>query len=204
MEADVRLAASDAIAMLEEPVATKHGVRMPACEKLSEEAEQLCFPFHAFPVHPAHGIVVTITVIIATLRPRDFVAHEQHGYSAAEEKEGRCVLHLPTTKSIHAGVISFSLPPAVPAIIIVGAVVVPFAVRLVVLAVVRNHVAKSESVVAGDEIQACRRTPVPVQIRRSLDSIGDLADQSVVALDEAPDRVAVLTIPFRPSSISGE
>src|SRR6266568_5013480 len=99
------------------------------------------YTFIAFPVHPTQRIVVTITIIIAMLRSPNFITHEQHRYSAAEEKQGSGVLHLSTTKLVHAGVIGFALPSAIPAIVVVGAVVVPLAIRLVVLAVVGNHVA---------------------------------------------------------------
>src|SRR5579863_4427942 len=190
--------------MLKELATAEHGMSTPECQQFTEKTEQGRFLFHIIPIHPAQCVVMTIRIVVPALAAANLVTHQQHWNPTAQEKNGRGVPHLALPKGIHARIGTLALPTTIPAVIIVGAVTVPLAVGLVVFAVVRDHVTERESVVAGDEVHACRRTAVPLQIRRPLNSVGDLADHAFVALNKAPDRVAILAVPFRPSSVGGK
>ncbi|MCY1552278.1 hypothetical protein D9M68_886640 [compost metagenome] len=81
------------------------------------------------------------------------------------------------------------------------AVAVAFAVGFVVLVVVRHQVVQGETVVRGDEVDA-RGGPLArpaVQVFRTGDALGHLADEPAVAFPEAAQPVAVLVVPLGPA-----
>ena len=62
-------------------------------------------------------------------------------------------------------VVAFALDAAVPRVVVVGAVVVVLEVGFVVLAVIREKVIKSETIMAGDEVDTVVRGPAIVLIQ---------------------------------------
>ncbi|MDT4872467.1 hypothetical protein FQZ97_1076520 [compost metagenome] len=81
------------------------------------------------------------------------------------------------------------------------AVAVVLAVGFVVLVVVRHQVVQREAVVRGDEVDA-RGGPLArpaVQVFRTGDALGHLADEPAVAFPEAAQPVAVLVVPLGPA-----
>src|SRR5205823_9191329 len=93
-----------------------------------------------------------------------------------------------------------TLLPPVPAEVVVRAVAAVLAVRLVVLALVRDEVARREPVVRGDEVDAGIR-PAParrVQVGRARQPGGHLRYLAGVAAPEAADAVPVPAVPFGP------
>src|SRR5581483_10055349 len=88
---------------------------------------------------------------------------------------------------------------AVPRTVVVGAVVVPLAVRLVVLVVVRDEVAQSEPVVRGDEVDRRERPPAVllVEVCGPAEAGREVAERGL-APPEVAHRVAVDAVPLRP------
>ena len=84
-------------------------------------------------------------------------------------------------------------------LIVVVAVAVVFAVGFVVLFVVADQVAQSESIVGGDEIDAGVRPPAVmlVEIGGSSKPVRHFAD-APSRLSRNADRVAIFSVPFRP------
>src|SRR5262249_8710673 len=155
-------------------------------------------------VHPVRDGVMAISVVVASLRSSDLVSHSQHRDPSAQEQEACGIFHLTIAEGIHVRIIGLSLMTAVPTIIVVAPVVVPLTVSIVVLVIVRHEVTKSEPVVTGNVIQTCRRPPVAVQVRRALNPGGQLRHKTRVTFDKTTYRVAILTVPFSPPSISRE
>ena len=89
------------------------------------------------------------------------------GVPDGQQQHGQEVLDLPVAQRLDVRIVGRALDAAVPAQVVVGAVAVVLAVRLVVLPVVRDQVVQREAVVAGDEVDALLRLPllVAVQVR---------------------------------------
>ena len=89
---------------------------------------------------------------------------------------------------------------AVPTVVVVRAIAIFLAVRLVMFLVVAHEIAQREAVVSGDEIEARARAPaiVCVEIAAAGQSRGQLADRAAVAFPKAPHAVAILAVPLGP------
>ena len=153
VELQFRPSAADAVARFAKPLAPQDRMGVPERDQFAEETQKVRFLFHRIPVHPGVDAIVAITVIVTPLRPPDFVSHEQHRNPLAEQQEGHCIFHLTMPQDVHRGIVRFSFMAAVPAVIVVAAVVVPLTVGFIVLVVVGNKIVKREPIVAGDEVQ---------------------------------------------------
>ena len=88
----------------------------------------------------------------------------------------------------------------VPAVVVVGAILVVLAVGLVVFVVVGDEVTQREAVVGGDEVDAAGR-PAPaeaIQVAAAAEPIGKLRNLARVTLPELAHVVAVLAVPLAP------
>jgi hypothetical protein len=92
----------------------------------------------------------------------EFVACAKHWDAVAEQQGGHHVPHLAVAESGDPGLVRWSLDPAIPGTIVVGAVPIFLAVRLIVLDVVGNQVAHGESVVCVDVVNAGARLAIVV------------------------------------------
>ena len=124
------------------------------------------------PVVPRRFVVLAIGVVVAVLRAADFVAAADHRHALREQQRRQQIALLPLAELDDFGIVSRAFDAHVPGVIVVGAVAIVFAVRLVVLLVVADQIVERESVVRGDEIDAGgRAAAVPlVQIAASRSS----------------------------------
>ena len=106
------------------------------------------------PVEPGGRVVVAVGVVVALLRAPDLVPHQDHGHAQRHQRESQVILHLAVAQPLDLGVLGRAFDAAVPAPVVVGAVAVVLAVRLVVLVVVGDEVVEREAVVAGHEVDA--------------------------------------------------
>src|SRR5262249_9118135 len=90
--------------------------------------------------------------------------------------------------------------PAIPAHVVVAAVAVLLAVRLVVFPVVRDQIVHREAVVAGDEVDAVFGLAFlsAVDVGAAEQPGREMPYESVVASQEMPDVVAETAVPFLP------
>ena len=126
-------------------------------DQLLREPMDVRVPLDSGPIEPADLAVAAIGVIVAALRAPHFVAHHEHRRTDRKQGQREEVLDLSVAQPLHLGVVARPLDAAVPAPVIVRAVAVVFAVRLVVLDVVGDEVVQREPVVAGDEVDALLR-----------------------------------------------
>src|SRR5262249_16865948 len=98
-------------------------------------------------------------------------------------------------------VVRGSLEPAVPALVVVGSILVVFLIRFIVLVVVGDKVAQRKSVVRDNEIDACKRAASAafVELTAARASGPKFVALPAVALPGAPDRIPMLPVPFRPT-----
>ena len=99
------------------------------------------------------------------------------------------------------GIVGGTFDAAIGAGIVVAAVTVVLAVRLVVLIGVAHQVGEGETIMHGDMVDAAARTATVVieQVGRAGHSAADLADQTSLTGPITPQRLTVAIVPFGPS-----
>src|SRR5262249_33818667 len=144
--------------------------------------------------------VLAVRVVVAVLRPPEFVAVTEHGY--AERQKQRCheVATLARADREDGLVVGLALYAAVPRSVVVRAVAVVLEVREVVLLVVGHQIGEREAVMRGDEVDARHRSPAvgQVEIGRAAQPGGELAERLWRATPKVAGRIAVLAVPLRP------
>ena len=99
------------------------------------------------------------------MRAREFVAAEQHRDSLGKEQCCQQVAALPGAQLVHILIVAGTFGAVIPGVIIVVAVPVILAVRLVMLVVITDEVVERKSVVRSDEVDARVRTAAIVLIQ---------------------------------------
>ena len=107
-------------------------------DQAAREAKDVGVTVGIGPVEPRRRVVVAVVVVVAALRPADLVAHQQHRHAERQHLDGEEVPDLAAPEPLDLGVGGRSLDTAVPAQVLVVAIPVSLAVRLVMLPVVRG------------------------------------------------------------------
>ncbi len=116
------------------------------------ELDQAFAALADLPVEPTRLVVLVVGVVVAALGTAELVTGEQHRRALTEQQRRQHVADLALPHGIDRRVIGRPLDPAVPADVVAVAVLVVFAVRLVVLLVVGDDVVQREAVMRGHEI----------------------------------------------------
>ena len=109
------------------------------------------------PVEPGDVVVLAVRVVVAALRVVEFVAGEHHRRAEREHQRAEHVHARAFAQQCHMRVVARPLDAEVRAVVGVRAVVVVFAVRLVVLRRVLREVGERETVVRRHEVDRRRR-----------------------------------------------
>ena len=157
-------------------------------------------PLQQPPIEPVRLAIQAIGVVVATLAAADLVTHEQHRRADRHHQHRQEVLDLPAAQRLHVRRVGRPLRAAVPAQVVVRAVAVAFAVRLVVFVVVRDQIVERESVVAGDEVDALLRLPllVTVEVRAAEQPRREAGHRAALTLPELSHVVAKPAVPLLP------
>ena len=147
------------ISMADELALLKKEVPFSESDQALEETQEIASTLCPVPIHPAYLVVLTIGIVVPLLRSSDLVTSENHWHALGEDQCRGQVSDLPVSQPLNDGICGRPLNPAIPAVVLVKAVAVPLAVRLVVLLIVAYQVSQSESIVARDEIHAVIRCP---------------------------------------------
>src|SRR6266481_3672578 len=112
------------------------------------------------PVEPASFVILAIGIIVSELCAPHFVTHENHGHTRREHRGGQKVLDLAVSELFHSGIVGGTFNAAVPASVVVCAIAVVFAIRLIVLSLVRDEVVQCEAVMARHIVNTLDRKSV--------------------------------------------
>src|SRR5215510_13654840 len=137
-----------------EGVTAEQRMRPPKLDETLEKPEQVGMRLEEAPIDPTELIVLTVSVVVATLCAPELIPGQNHGGASGEQENGRKVPHLPLPQLDDLRSLGRPLIAAVPAQVLMTTVGVPLAVGLVVLTVVSDQISEREAVVAGDEVQA--------------------------------------------------
>src|SRR5690606_33125174 len=141
-----------------------------------------------------------VRVIVAALRAQPLVSRQQHRNALAQQEQRDEVTSAPRAEALDRGIVARTLDARVPAEVVIAAVAVVLAVRLVVLTVIADEVVEREAVVARDEVDAVRRpTAVPaVEVAAARDPGRDVTEHAGIAAQETAHRVSIHAVPFEP------
>src|SRR5262245_8959724 len=98
-----------------EGVAAEQRMRPPKLEEMLEKPEQVGMRLEEAPIDPTDCIVLTVGVVVATLRAPELIPGQDHGGASGEQENGRKVPHLPLTQPDDLRRLGRSLTAAVPA-----------------------------------------------------------------------------------------
>src|SRR5690606_16775891 len=138
----------------EELAALEHRLAIPDMHAAAHELEERLLALIQVPVEPCQLVVLAVGIVVAMLGVRQLIAAEEHGHALAEQEGGDEVALLSLAHGDDAGIVGGAFSAAVPALVVVGAVLVVLAVGLVVLLVVADQVLEAETIVGGDEVDA--------------------------------------------------
>ena len=191
----LRLRLPDEVAH-EEPPLLQDRMRAPQPDQPPRELEQPAPPIVELPVGPGDLVVLAVGVVVAALGAPDLVAAQQHRHALRQEQRRQQVPHLPVAQRDDPGIVGLALGAVVPGLVVVRAVLVVLAVRLVVLVAVADEIVQREAVVRGDEVDArLRVAPLALkQIRGARQPVAELRGEVVVPLPVAPGGVAVAPV----------
>src|SRR5207248_10788290 len=119
----------------------------------------------ARPIVPTDLVVLAISVVISILRPCKFVATQEHWHALREDKRRQKIATLFRSERIDLRIVGWSFRAAIPRLVVLIAVLIVFAVRIVVLLVITDEVVERETIVRRDDINARRRCAAVVQIQ---------------------------------------
>src|SRR5439155_25411962 len=155
-------------------------------------------------VEPTRFVVLAVGVVIAALRAPHFVAHGYHGHTQGERRHGQEVLHLAIPQLLDGGVLGRAFRAAIPALVIIGAVAIVFAVCLIVFVVVGDEVVERETIVTRHEVDTLLRLAllVPVDLGAADNAVRDAAQRSWFAAEEIAEVVATAALTLLPASAS--
>ena len=154
------------------------------------------------PVEPTGFVVLAVGVVVAALGAPHFVAHHDHRHAQRQQGDGQKVLHLAVAQAFDRGIVGRAFDTAIPASVVVGAIAVVFAVRLVVLLVVGDQVIQGEAVVAGDEVDALLGLAllVPVNVGTAEQPVGQAPDEP--SSPRKKSRTSSRNLPFHSLQLS--
>src|SRR5262249_16851638 len=140
-------------------------------------------------------------IVISILGLPGLVACQEHRHPLRQEESGQEVPRLPSAQIPYGRIVRSAFGAAVPAQVVVFAVLVVLAVGFVVLSIVAYQVTKGEAVVAGDKIDAGIGSAAAalVEVAAAAQPVGELGGGSAaVPLPETAHGVAVFAVPLRP------
>src|SRR4030095_15763083 len=153
------------------------------------------------PVEPTGLVVLAVGVVVTSLSVAYLVAHQNHRHAEREHRDRQKVLPLPVSQLLHRGIIGRALHPTVPAMVVVHAVAVVFAIILVVFLFIRDQVVERESVMTSYKVDALLNLPplVTVNLRTADQTVSQARHRTVSATKEVADIVAEPSIPLFPA-----
>ena len=166
-----------------------------------DEGEERLLARLGAPVHPGEIVVLAVGVVVAALGAAVLVAHQDHRHALADDEDRHREAAHPVAQGEDRGIVGRTLDAAIPRAVVVVAVAVVLAVRLVVLLVPGVEVGQREAVVRGDEVDARPwPPPAPVEDVAGAEEVaGEVVDGAVVALDVGADVVAEAAVPLGPA-----
>ena len=178
----------------------KYRLSLPDIDHRADKVKKGPLLVGDIPIQPGEFIVLTIGIVIALLRMADVVSGQNHRHTGGQEQGGDKVSFLLRTQRVDRRIIRRSFGPAIPAIIVVGAILIVFPIRFVIFVVVAHEIVERKSVVTGDEVDTGVRLPslALVEVATAAQTSGELGEESSIAFPKPADVIPVDTVPLTP------
>ena len=169
-----------------------------------EEAEDVLICLKLAPIEPSSRVVLVIRIVVAKLRVQELVSRAKHRSPVRQHEHAEEILHLPASQGQHFGECTFvAFVPAVPAVVVVHAILIVLSVGPVVFFVVRNDIVQSETVVRGDVVHAlvgmiCIGTIIGEKVVTPIDPPHQVRNHAGITFDETTYVVAKPSVPLQP------
>src|ERR1700749_4330168 len=119
----------------QKPVAVQDRILLPQGGQVLDKSNQrLALPTD-IPVEPTDLIVLAIRIVVALLRAPEFIAGQEHRGALGKQERRQKIPDLSFPQGIDFGIIGGAFDTTVPGAVVAGAVLVVFAVRLVMFVV---------------------------------------------------------------------
>src|SRR5206468_5590842 len=187
-------------AALKESAPAENRMNAPERDQVSREVQQGMGLSGEFPIKPRQFVVLTIGIVVPPLAAADLVSAAEHRDTLGQERGHQHVPFLSLTQLVDGRIVRRSFRAVIPTEIVVGAVAVLLAVRLIVFLVIGDQVVERKAVMRGDKIDAGVR-PAPawlVQVAAAGQSIGHFRHLANVPAPITSERVSVFSIPLSP------
>src|SRR5262245_30031687 len=140
--------------VLKEPAPLEYGLRAPQMYERTHEVTPRLPLLSQLPVKPGQLVILAIRIVIALLTMAEIIASEEHRHPLRQQQGGHEVAHLLPTQGLNDRIISGAFNATVPAIVVIGPILVILAIRFIVFVVITDQVVEREAVVAGNKIDA--------------------------------------------------
>src|SRR5262249_39985398 len=135
--------------------ASDRATRLAQGDHPLEKAEQVAVLLKPIPVDPGHLVILVVRIVVAVLSVEELVAGTEHRGTVGQHQQTTKVFHLPTAQRqdvFQQAVVA--LPTAVPAQVVVCAVLVAVSIYLIVLVVISNQIVKAKPIMGGNKVNA--------------------------------------------------
>src|ERR1700722_9583117 len=163
-------------------------MRLAQRDHVFDELVNLRVLLQVTPVVPARCVILTIGVVVTTLRAAELVAALQHRHAPGNEERQQEVADLALTQRLDIRIPGRTLDTVVRTEIVVRAIPVLLAVGEVVFVGEAHEVVQREAVVTGDEVDTALRAlaGLRIDILAAADTTGEGPQHAVVTAPEAP------------------
>ena len=121
---------------LEKAAAMENGMILFDGNELFNKIQEFRLNLCHIPIRPTDGIVLTIRVIVSSLRSPDLITPSNHGDALRKQQGREEISFLPFTKLLNGWIIRRSFYPAIPTIIVIGPISTFFLIGFIMLLVV--------------------------------------------------------------------
>ncbi len=168
----------------------------PELDERAHEGKQL--RIGPRPIEPGQLIVLRIGVVVALLAAAELIAGREHERSARQEQARQQRAQVTRPRGLDGLIRAFAFGAVVPGEIVVGAVAIGLAIRVIVLASMGNEIAQGEAVMGRKEIHAIRWRSPAENVGRAGEPRRQRSHHAAVAAPEAPCIVTIAVVPFEP------
>src|ERR687892_2175523 len=140
--------------VMEELAASKDRLGAPDLDGGAHEVTPSSLLVGQLPMEPGELVILAIRVVVPLLRLAELVAGQEHGDALRHHQRRQEIALLLPAQGVDGGIVGWALGPTVPTVVLIGAVLVLVAIRVVMLVIVTDQVVQREAVMASDKIDA--------------------------------------------------
>ena len=160
--------------------------------------------FQIRPIEPGDLVVLTVRIVVTSLRPTHFIAHHEHRYSLAEQQGRQHIFDLTNTNGFDVLLFAWAFDTVVVAVVVVVSISISLTVGIVVLVFVAYQIVHGKAVMGRHKVNATVRCSARllVQIGGAAQASRHGSDHASVTAPVAPNVIAVATVPLCPTQIA--